>query len=237
MSLREEKEMKRLLFVFVVAALVVGLFAVAALAEESFPGVPETVYAFDEDTNPENARVWRLYEGWDTTCNQDREEDVTIKANVAQWAKWSCDFRGWEWYVRKPGDYFADCIQGHVQSNGSVAITFVGFGDLEAEGAAVNPTIGTFYAALTGSGEPSPDDWVAACELSSVTIGDSLALHTGMSWKLWNRIVVVDCNSPGVYGNYPTLELTLLNQATWLDDEGEFISPPAPYPIDENGEV
>lgn len=227
--------MRKLALAFVMATLVLGLLSVAALAETPYPGVPEEVRAYEG--NPADARVWRLNDGWETYCNLDRQEEVTIKANVAQWAKWSADFEGWEWYVRKPGDYYADCIQAKIQSNGSVAINFVGFDNLTAEEGTnvvegADGFIATYYYASMGTSIPTVEDWFAATALDTVVFEDSFALHCGLSFKLWNRIVVVDCNSPGVYSNYPTLELTLLNQVDWLDDEGEFVAPSAPYLLD-----
>jgi len=221
--------MKKLALAIVMAALVVGLFATVASADAT-----ETVYAYEG--NPANAVVWRIGEGWIEDCNKTpREQQVVVRANVAQWAKWSVDFSGWEWFVKKPGDYYADCVAGHVQSNGQVTIQFVGFGDLAAtEGTNVvngaSGTIETFFAALPGSGEPELDDWVKATELTSCTLPDSMQLHEGYAFKLWNRIIVLDCNSPGTYEDVASLILTLDNQVDWIDEEtGNFIPPALPF--------
>lgn len=216
--------MKKLALTFVISALVVGLFAVAAYAADwTHPdnrGDETYVQAYG-DSDRLNAKVWRLSEGWDDDCNYDREVEVVIIANVAQWARWSCDYHGWEWYVRKPGDYFADCITGTLQSNGRVTISFSGFGDLEAQfNSAVDRWIETFYAAILDDEcrEPEEEEWVSATELDPVPFPDTQELHDGITWKLWNRIVVENCNSPGLYSNTPTLVLTLDNQADWLED-------------------
>ncbi len=232
-----EIETKRLALASVVMALMVVLFAVAAVAK----GLPTSLTeadAYNEDgSRATNARVWLLDDGWETNCNvTPRIEAVTVRAYVAQWARWKMDYSGWEWYVKKPGTFYADCITAEVQSNGDVEIKFSGAGNLKFEngpvgrsnenpiGTTVNTTIKTWYAATESGKKPrhsdeGEDPWLPLNKLNGlkVRISDSRQLHKGLRVTLWNKIEVVECNSVGMYENEFEVKLVLSNQVDWID--------------------
>lgn len=229
--------MKRLAFAVVMVALVVGLFGAVALAGSS----EETVFAYLEDENGDVyvartnlARVWRIAGPWQSCCNADRKQEVEVRVHVAQWACWGANYAGWDWYVKKPGDYFANCIEGWLQSNGSVIIGFEGFANpyWEGDGGIVGtPDVEMWFAATQGSIDPDTYDfnWISAEDLNEFTHQEpnTVNLHNGVSWKLWNRINVVNCNSPGDYVHTAFLTLTLANQVDWIED-GDWGSPTPP---------
>jgi hypothetical protein len=222
--------MKRIALMLAVGLLLLGLFgAIASAAGEDYvPGIPglprdpnvvwEDVVAVEGDAA--NAWVFRIKPGFKSECNiTPRTESIEARAFVAQWARWEMDFSGWEWYVKKPGEYYGNCIKGELQSNGDIQLLFE-LADLEGGNPDTNTIIETYYSYTTGTN--SPLTWYRAGEFPEAFVGDSTALHKGLTWKLWNKIKVVECNSPGMYANSGTITMVLANQAPWIDAEGDF---------------
>jgi hypothetical protein len=139
----------------------------------------------------------------------------------------------WDWYVRKPGWYAADCISATIASNQNVLVNYEGFGDLVAldTAKAIDDTIEVWYA-VWGAGAPPPftdPAWVRAESLNFEaewdTVFDSPQLHNGVTFKLWNRIYVSDCNSACEYQNDAFISLYLCCQKPWIDRETGFFLP------------
>src|SRR5690606_16519315 len=122
----------------------------------------------------------------------------------------------------------ADSIQATIKSNGNVAITFDGFENpqyLDSNALdGVKKEIEVVYGA--GSSPTGPDftGWLTPEELNEeeVIIPDSEDLHEGLSFKLWNKITVCECNSAGIYRSTGTITMTLQNQMPWIDEEGNW---------------
>jgi hypothetical protein len=161
----------------------------------------------------------------DSQCNKDWEIRVKIHASIAQWIEWSMTATRWDWFVRKPGYYAADCISGTIASNQNVLVDYHGFGDLIAEDTvkAIDDTIEVWFA-VWPLGTPPPfghPAWVRSYMLNDPaewdTIFDSQALHNGITWKLWNRICVGRCNSACEYQAHAYISLKLLCQKEWID--------------------
>jgi len=208
------------LFILSLAILMVCALSFGVMAVKHSDQVP----AYNPDGSPATTAEVFLNGGADYDCNKPYES-VSIKttAEVAQWISYSFSNTEWHWQVRKPGDYFADCIQFSLASNGDVRVTFAGFGDLEYEDGpehSVNPYITTYYAAVPGIDPtefPKIDDWVPAGDLNGdYDVADSPELHDGFYFRLWNRIIVEPCNSASTYSNTGTITFTLLNQKDWI---------------------
>jgi hypothetical protein len=64
-------------------------------------------------------------------------------------------------------------------------------------------------------------DWVRAIDLNNPaewdTLYDSMVLHSGIQFKLWNMIEVVACNSACEYTDHASISLKLLCQKPWID--------------------
>lgn len=163
-----------------------------------------------------------------TYCNKNFKVDVKVHASVAQWIKWYISGRRWDWFVRKPGNYGADCITANLWSNQNIEVQYRNFGPLIAEDPdkAVYDTIWIWYAVDPGAlwtipplkGDPA---WVRADSLNFPaewdTVWDSAALHSGIQFKLWNYIHVVNCNSACEYQDHADITLKLLCQKAWID--------------------
>jgi hypothetical protein len=170
------------------------------------------------------AQCWASYPA-DSACNKDWRIDVKIHASIAQWCEWSMTGTRWDWFVRKPGVYAADCISGTIASNQNVLVDYHDFGDLIAldPEKAIDDTIEIWYA-VWGLGTPPPCDdpaWTRSYQMNEPaewdTVFDSMALHNGITWKLWNRINVSRCNSACEYEDAAWISLQLLCQKPWID--------------------
>lgn len=104
--------------------------------------------------------------------------------------------------------------------------------DQELEG--VNHEIKTWYS-FTGPGHADwKEDWYAAkpdegekgINDQEAIVPDSQALHDGITYKLYNRIKVVNCNSVGEYENTGTIIISLMNQQDWVDESGHWADLP-----------
>ncbi|MBC7083490.1 MAG: hypothetical protein H5T95_08370 [Firmicutes bacterium] len=163
-------------------------------------------------------------------CNKESWViNFTHHASVAQWIEWSIGGTRWDWRIRKPGTYAADCINFSLKSNNDVAINYDGFADLAylEQGEGVKQTIDTYYSYGATLAEAEANGWVRASDLNNDDdlIEDSAALHAGLNTKLWNKIVVENCNSSCEYEDTATITLTLQNMKHWIDPEtGNFKS-------------
>lgn len=170
------------------------------------------------------ARLWALYPEFGY-CNKDWSIPVTIHASIAQWLDWTMSGTRWDWRVRKPGWYAGDCITATIKSNQNVLVDYHDFNDLQADSPkAVNPIIPIYYhAGPLGAALPAlgSSDWVHAPDMNNEaewdTLFDSLELHNGIQFKLWNMINVVNCNSACEYTDHASISLKLLCQKPWID--------------------
>ncbi len=180
-----------------------------------------SMYVNGEPSTSAKARAW--YSGGDAdSCNkQNWVIGVENHASVAQWISWSISATRWDWRVRKPGKYAADCITFWMKSNNDVLVDYEGFEDLQYQGTGgVNQSIATWYAySATGASTPPTAGWVTAANLNGHDdlVEDSVDLHAGLSFKLWNMIEVVDCNSSCEYEDEATVTLVLQNIKDWID--------------------
>ena len=224
--------MKKLL----VCLALLTLLIVPTMANAQLPGEPLPVGAVEVEH-------WELVEGaWDHMepgeglarcwrsggaqgeCNRTSWlVNFTHHAAMAQWSEWSIGGTRWDWRILKPGTYAADCIEFKLLSNNAVLIDYDGFADLlrTTEGG-VKQTIDTYYSFGESIGQAEANGWVRATDLDKHDdiIPDSATLHVGMVTKLFNKIVVENCNSSGEYEDTATLTLTLLNQQPWVDPNG-----------------
>lgn len=230
--------MKRLLVLFaIMALLLVPTMAMGASTGEALPsGATEVghwelvngAWVGDPSTGDGligsgNARCWKSGQAVTGDCNIAQYGPVTFThhASVAQWCRLNITNTRWDWRVRKPGTYAADCITVQLASNNAIQLAFAGFGDLmyKETGEGIKQNIATWYA-LAGT-LPAVDSsaWISASYFTErvVTIPDSQALHDGYDYKLYNKIFVDTCNSSCEYENKGTITITLTNIKDWID--------------------
>lgn len=235
--------MKRLLVLFAIMALI--FVPVMAMAydpgQELPPGATEVEHwelAADGVTWVRHAagditslaRCWRSG-GDSNNCNKASWQiNFTHHASVAQWCKWSIGGTRWDWRILKPGTYAADCIEFWLKSNNDVLIDYEGFADLYRPlgNQTTKTTIDTYYSFGEDIEGAEANGWVRAADLNGHDdlIRDSVALHTGFATKLFNKIVVEDCNSSCEYEDTATITLKLQNIKVWVDgDRGTWRDP------------
>ncbi len=162
------------------------------------------------------------------SCNKKNwTVDIETEVQVAQWINWQLDGRKWTWYVRKPGTYITDCISFFIQSNGEIVISFSGFESptYASTFTHVKDTVDAWYGYGLGNLPEEIEQMASAEELNelSVFIPDSADLHEGISRKLWNKIMVVECNSACNYYASGTVTITLQRIKPWINpDTGGF---------------
>jgi hypothetical protein len=233
--------MKRILVILAVTAF----FAAPALSQ----GVPPAVGSYEVEAwvcdtiagtftpiVPDRMALARCWASGDAEgdCNKRFWTiNVFIHASVAQWIDWEITGTRWDWYVRKPGCYAANCITANVKSNGDVGINYDGFEDLKALIPNMhNEYIKIWYGFGTAIGLVQfipalllndDDDILDETELNQ----PGHNLHEGITWKLWNKICVDNCNTACEYTDEATLTLVLLEQKPWISvdpDDGYFIA-------------
>src|SRR3990172_12826519 len=154
--------------------------------------------------------------------------DFQNHASVAQWVRWSITGTRWDWFVRKPGCYAADCIGFTIASNYSVDILYSGFDDLVYQDTGGGTlTIPVWYA-VWGLGTPPPDSlWIPAASLNGldIFIPDSKDLHYGISHKLWNKICTVPSNSASEYEDDAWVVIELKKIKIWIDPQTGYFKP------------
>jgi len=206
----------------IIALLVVGLLPIVASAadeQETWKWSGSAWVSQGVGDVQADARCWTSFPAAYYCNKKTHLIDVTIHASVAQWISWSISGTRWDWKVRKPGTYAADCITGFIQSNQDVFIDYEGFADLQTLGTSINPTIPICYGFGPSLAQAEINGWVPAAALNNDDdmLLDSQDLHDGISWKLWNKIEVVNCNSACEYEDAATITLTLQVIKTWID--------------------
>lgn len=216
-----DTDMKRLALSAMVAMVALGLMGMPAFAA-TFTG------AFLASTG-EPTELAALYSSlpFDSGITNVVEHtlQLTTEVQVAQWAKLSFSGTKWTWFVRQPGEYYADSITVTLKSNGNVSLTADGFANPtyldsnELDG--VKQEIEIAYGAGSDPRASDFTGWFEPDEINGqeLIVADSEALHEGISVKLWNKINVCECNSAGIYRNTGTLTMTLVNQMPWIDPE------------------
>jgi len=220
-------------FVPALASAQIPYYPVAGYAVEAFhfDTLTGTWVSMGTDNPAALAQAWASLPA-SGYCNKNWKIPVVIHASIAQWSKWSMTGTRWDWFVKKPGDYAADCISGTIASNQAILVDYHEFGDLYAQvpEATIDPWIEVWYAIWNLGAPPAMTDpaWVRSTDLNLETewdkIPDSRELHSGITWKLWNRIHVENCNSACEYQDDAFISLVLLGQKPWIDTETGFFT-------------
>jgi hypothetical protein len=150
-------------------------------------------------------------------------------ASVAQWINWSFSDSRWDWQVRKPGTYAADCITFQLQSNNDVTMTFAGFEPL-ANVAGYSSLIPAWY----GFGDAISDvesgvlgGWMAAKGTSQDADNiNNLSLvfpyeniKNSRNYKFWTKIQVDPSTHSCEYYDSGVITLTLKEIKFWINSE------------------
>jgi len=223
--------MKKLIPLLVGGVLILGLTAGMAPAQTSVATWELVGTAWEGGTLAEaNARCWQSVPLATQSCNkQDWEIDVKLHVSVAQWIEFSSTGTRWDWEVRKPGRYVANCISFTIKTNGDVFVGYKDFANPQYVGTHPHPDpdydldIDAWYY-VSGDANPLAHDstlWVAAADMAGHgdPIYETNALHYGTVYKLWNMIDVTQCNPACEYQDDATVDLILQNIKDWIDPD------------------
>lgn len=211
---------------------------------EALPPGSEEVEVFyralDQDGNPDATGEWvsigvgnddQRARSWNSGTAQGSgnqaywDFNFTSHASVAQWIEWNLGGTRKDWRILRPGEYAADSIAFSIKSNNDVMVFFAGFGDLQYQGDEVPPgtqdTIETWYSYGANFDQADANGWVEAAALNQepLVIPNSNDLHYGITYKLWQRILVQPSNNSSEYENVGTVRLALTNMKYWVDEE------------------
>lgn len=229
--------MKRILLGFIALAVALGLYTtVVAMTGDPLPEGSATHQAWeliDKEWVPMNYGVQDNAKAYSSfpmsgSCNKHEWQiPVTVHASVAQWIEFTISGTRYDWRVRKPGTYAANSLSAVLKSNGDVGIDFEGFADLQYLGeGGVKRTIDTWYA-YGDTENPGTLNWIPAASVNAMdaVVEDACGLHNGYSWKLWNKIMVTECNSACEYEDEAMITLVLKNQKIWIDPRTGYFLP------------
>jgi len=228
---------KFLVALFLVAIMAIGSIVWAtpqnSIVETAVWEVSDTgAYVPITMTDPNaKARAWHI-SGLQGECDKkDWLIPVYVNASIAQWIKWNLNSKGWNWRIRKPGTYVADCINFSVKSNEDVAVTFSGFDDLKND---KDEKIETYYGIeFTSTHLPeNVAQWVHAPDLNSLTPTIPMCEH---SYVLWNKLVIREDPSGGYlktraceYQDDAQVKLSLTMIKDWIDPDTGLYKVPQP---------
>lgn len=232
---------------FLIAVLVLGLLSVSSAA------LAGQYKAFDVNTGAlissyatsdpkELARVFALETtGKSGNCNKfDWTTDITTRATVAQWIKWSVVATEWDWQVRKPGVFASDGNQILVSSNDDVNIRFKNFTDLKSQTHVGSPDIDAAYGwdpgQFAGVGDTMPagfapvSGWKEAPfadegfqVLYSEIVAAEEAGKPGYPVRFWNKIAITDFTRACNYLGTGQVVISVTDQKDFIDGStGEF---------------
>lgn len=230
--------MNRKIPLFTLILLVVAATGAFAASEgEGLPtgAVEVDVYILDNGNwvKTSYARAWNsILADSDGFSNQAVHEfEIINHVSIAQWVKFHVSGTRKDWRVLRPGTYASNSVTASIQSNNDVIISFWADDPEYMESGGVTRTIPKSFAYSTdGIDQIDEDDWLDASDTSEenpavITISDSADLHSGLTFKIWEKIVVVESNSSSEYEGRGWVTIKLTNIKHWVDGEtGEFRS-------------
>lgn len=144
-------------------------------------------------------------------------EDLYCGASVSQWISYCFSGTNWDWEIRKPGIFSADCILFSIQSNDDVLVTCSGFDNLAP---LVHPNadpIRVWYSVSDLMAIGPPQNWIAAPDLNgSYWLGYD-QVSKGIIARIWNKIEILPTTRACNYGNKGYITLTLTDVKPFID--------------------
>ncbi|NLK07328.1 MAG: hypothetical protein GX316_01345 [Firmicutes bacterium] len=126
--------------------------------------------------------------------------------------------RGLEWYIKKPGQYYAKMLDAEVRSTGNatVAVTFSEFGNLMSLDN--DQALNVFYAIKDT--EPVNSDWITPQYLNEDTSLElNISAESMAGFTMWQK-VDLGLQRPGMYTDRGVMTFTLVNsRPTYVGNE------------------
>ena len=112
------------------------------------------------------------------------------------------------WFVRKPGQYYANPVTATIRASHDFTITFSGFNNLQHE-QGTGESVSVLYA--FGDNAPANSQWITSQQLNSLQL--DMPMTEGTQWRIWQKIEIGD-QSICRYSNIGTITFTLQNFQT-----------------------
>lgn len=146
---------------------------------------------------------------------------ITNHCTVSQWISYAFTGTRWDWQIRKPGTFSANCISFVIQSNDDVNVAFDGFADLAPLVHTDAPAIPVWYNyGNFGGGKPPVDGWIRATDLNDADFTFSYdQIKNGFTAKLWNKIQIDPTTRADDYEDSGTITITLTDVKYFIDPE------------------
>ncbi len=213
--------------------LLLAVAAVGAFAATPGVGLPEgaaevDVYMLDNDGNwvkTTYARAWNsIAADSDGFSNKEVHRfEIINHVSVAQWVKFHVSGTRKDWRVLRPGTYASNSVTAQIQSNNDVVIEFWAEDPVYQSEGGVTRTIPKWFGySSDGIDQVEENGWLPASSTSedepfTFTIPDSAHLHSGLTFKIWEKIEVVPSNSSSEYEGRGWVTIKLTNIKHWVD--------------------
>jgi|LSQX01.1.fsa_nt_gb hypothetical protein len=156
--------------------------------------------------------------------------EITNHVSVAQWINWSISGTRKDWRVLRPGTYASDSVTARIQSNNDVVIEFYAEDPEYLSDGGVTRTIPKWfgYSETDQIDEVDNRGWWRGSDFSSdnplvIRVRDSAGLHSGLTYKIWEKIEVLPSHSSSDYEGKGYVTIYLTNVKHWVDpDTGDF---------------
>jgi len=139
-------------------------------------------------------------------------------AQEVQWVSFHFSSTQWEWYIRRPGEYAAECISAHITSNVDILINFSGFENLSSSDPSTQ-NVETYYGVSIGNQSVEEVEWVKASDFDTHPLLIKQSPTRPTYWSLWNKVWMRPYNSATEYSGDAVISFVMRNTSTWIDPD------------------
>ena len=150
--------------------------------------------------------------------NQEEQSPLLSTAAEAAWLRFHVSATQWQWLIRRPGVYAAECIIGSITSSVDILINFSGFEDLCSS----DPTtqnVETYYGVSIGNQNVEEVEWVGAADFNRHPLLIKQNPVAPTYWNLWNKVSVKQGNSALEYSDDAVITFLMQNTTPWIDPD------------------
>ena len=160
----------------------------------------------------------RIHRQRNLSQNQEEQSPLLSTAAEAAWLRFHVSATQWQWLIRRPGVYAAECIIGSITSSVDILINFSGFEDLCSS----DPTtqnVETYYGVSIGNQNVEEVEWVGAADFNRHPLLIKQNPVAPTYWNLWNKVSVKQGNSALEYSDDAVITFLMQNTTPWIDPD------------------
>jgi hypothetical protein len=133
-----------------------------------------------------------------------------------QWLRFNFSNTCWNWYIRKPGTYGGEVLDGSIQSNGRVLVEFLCFNKLQCTHGS-SERLETYYAVSPPGSNINDQNWMDANNFNGYCLHFDPPPLNPVLWTLWQKVKVKTSTSAAEFRDNGTICIQLLNNHIWID--------------------